>query len=95
MSRYEVDKVLWDVYRDASQAAAFTAGPDSFFKDRDLTADERTALAGRDLRRLQSSGAHPFLLYNFALRLEGRFSIPFVIGYVEQLRGLTPTDIRT
>ncbi len=95
MSRYGIDKALWDVYRDAGLAKAFTDDPGGFLADRELTEDERTAFAGRDVRSLFSAGAHPFLLYNFSLRLEGRFSIPFAVGYVQRLQGLRPGDIRT
>lgn len=95
MSRYETDKVLWDVYRDAAIARDFTADPHAFLDGRDLTAGERAALAARDVRALMAGGAHPFLVYNFALRLEGAFSIPFVVAYVRRLDGLTLGDITT
>jgi protocatechuate 4,5-dioxygenase alpha chain len=95
LSRYQVDKVLWDVYRDKAIADAFARDPAVVLGHRDLTGEERTALAERDLRGLAVAGAHPFLIYNFALRLAGRFSIPFVLGYVQQLHGLDIGDITT
>jgi protocatechuate 4,5-dioxygenase alpha chain len=95
VSRYEVNKVLWQVYRDPATARAFTTGPHTVLDGRDLTADERTALAEHDVRALVAGGAHPFLVYNFALRLEGAFSIPFAVAYVKRLEGLSLGDITT
>ncbi|MFJ4840642.1 hypothetical protein [Streptomyces sp. NPDC088746] len=95
MSRYETDKVLWNVYCDPGAAAAFTADPAGFLAGRDLLEGERDALVTRDVRALIVAGAHPFLVYNFALRLAGGFSMPFVMDYVAKLRGLTTGDYTT
>ncbi len=95
MTRYAIDKVLWDIYRDRATAETFVADPAAVLTPRDLTAEERDALLRGDLRALLTTGAHPFLLYNFALRLEGHFSIPFTVRYVTQLRGLEVGDITT
>ncbi|GGM94808.1 hypothetical protein GCM10011609_35330 [Lentzea pudingi] len=95
MSRYEVDKALWDVYRDASAAKQYRRDPVGFLAPRDLSDEEREALAARDVRRLVALGSHPFLTYNFALRLAGGFSMPFVQDYVGQLQGLVVGDITT
>jgi protocatechuate 4,5-dioxygenase alpha chain len=95
MSRYQVNKVLWDVYRDKGLADAFVNDPAGFLAPRDLTGEEGTALLERDVRRLAAVGAHPFLIYNFALRLAGGFSIPFVLDYVRRLQGIELGDITT
>lgn len=95
MNRYEVNKALWDVYRDKSVAEQFTSAPEAFFASRDLTSEEQALLAQRKLGELLSAGAHPFLLYNFALRLEGGWSFQFLLDYVDQLRGHELGDIKT
>ncbi|MYQ30437.1 hypothetical protein [Streptomyces sp. SID4956] len=95
MSRYETDKVLWEICRDQAVADAFTLAPHAFLASRALEPPERDALAERDVRALVGGGAHPFLVYNFALRLEGRFSIPFAVRYVSALQGVETGDITT
>lgn len=95
MSRYTVNKVLFDVYSDHETAAAFTSDTDAFLQGRDLEPQERAALADRDVRGLMASGAHPFLIFNFAIQLNGGFSFEFCLDYVGKLQGLSVGDIAT
>jgi hypothetical protein len=95
VNRYAVNKVLFDVYRDAGNADAFTTGPEDFLASYGLTPQEAAALVGRDLRWLVAEGAHPFLVFNFALSLAGGFSLPFCLAYVKELEGLEVGDITT
>ena len=95
MNRYEVNKALWDIYRDKNACDEFTTSPDAFFEERDLTAHEQDLIVRRDLGELLAGGAHPFLLYNFALRLAGGWSFQFLLDYVEQLKGQAIGDVKT
>ncbi|MBA2946839.1 hypothetical protein [Streptomyces himalayensis] len=95
MNRYGVNKVMYDVYRDNDNATAFTSDPSAYLAPYDLTDEESKALTNRDVRRLVEGGAHPFLVFNFALCLAGGFSIEFCLEYVNNLRGLDVGDITT
>ena len=65
MSRYAVDKVMREVIQDESALAAYLADTPAYLADRDLSAEERTALLGGDYATLFRLGAHPFLLWAF------------------------------
>ena len=95
MSRYETSRVMWEVTRDRELADRFRMDPALVLDGRDLTEAEGTALARRDIRGLFQLGVHPFLLYHFALRLEGGNSMPFMKEYVGKLEGLTVGDLET
>ena len=95
MSRSAVNRVLWEVARDRDAAKSLVDDPEAFLARRDLDDDERADLAGQDIRALFGRGVHPFLLYNFALRLSGGFSIPFMQGYLGRIEGLRTGDVET
>lgn len=95
MSRYATNRVMWDVTRDRDLAERFSADPTSVLEGRELTDGEHAALATADLRALFELGTHPFVLYHFALRLAGGFSMPFMQEYLSQLQGLTLGDLET
>lgn len=95
MSRYATSVVMWDVTRDGALAEQFRTEPDAVLKDRDLTEEEHAALAAKDVRALFELGIHPFVLYHFALRLAGGFSMPFIQQYLGRLQGLTVGDLET
>ncbi len=95
MSRYATNRVLWEVAADGDLAQQLQSEPQAALAGRDLTEEERTALAKADVRALFLLGVHPFLLYNFALRLNGGFSLPFMQAYLEQLKGLELGDLET
>jgi serine/threonine protein kinase HipA of HipAB toxin-antitoxin module len=95
MSRYTVDRVLWNVYRSGEDAAAFSADAKSYLANFDLTGDERELLEQRAIRALLESGAHPFLVYSFEMRLAGGFSMELVGNYLGQVGGLVLGDIET
>jgi Aromatic-ring-opening dioxygenase LigAB, LigA subunit len=95
MSLYAVSRLMFDVTRDRDLAAQFEVAPATVLDGRDLSEAERTALASADLRALFELGTHPFVLYHFALRLAGGFSMPFMQQYLTQLQGLTVGDLET
>lgn len=95
MSRYATNRVLWEVAADGDLAKRLKDVPEDALADRDLTDEERGALARADIRALFQLGVHPFLLYNFALRLNGGFSMEGVASYLEQLKGLEVGDVET
>lgn len=95
MSRYATHRTLWEVAADGELAQQLKDDPAQALAGRDLTDQESTALAKGDVRGLFQLGVHPFLLYNFALRLNGGFTIPFFEAYLEALRGLELGDLET
>lgn len=95
MTRYALDKVLWTYGRDPTYRGAFDADPATTIAASELDDAERAALAARDLRAIFSLGAHPFLVYSFAIQLNGGWSFQFMLDYVETLKGLELGDIET
>jgi hypothetical protein len=70
MSRYQVDKLLRETVLDADALARYVAGPAAFLVGRDLAIDERRALVEQDYGALYALGAHPFLLWGWAARVD-------------------------
>ena len=96
MSRYAVNKVLWEVARDDALAASYTADPATFLTGRSLTQEEHRQLMERDFAGMFAAGAHPFLLFTFRIKLAGGFSYPMMIEHVGALAGIDPPlDIST
>jgi protocatechuate 4,5-dioxygenase alpha chain len=95
MSHYATSRLMWEITRDRDLAERFRADPAAVFDGRDLEHEERTALAGQDLRVLFERGIHPFVLYHFALRMAGGWSPQFMHDYLTQLKGLTVGDLET
>ena len=62
MSRYQVDKFLRDVNRDRALAQRWREGAETAFDGYQLSAAEREALKGWEVRRLYEMGANPLLL---------------------------------
>ncbi len=96
MSRYAVNKVLWEVARDDAKAAIFMATPEVFLADRGLTDEEHRQLFERDFGGMFAAGAHPFLLFTFRIKLNGGFSFPMMVEHVRVLSQIEPPlDIST
>jgi hypothetical protein len=96
MSRYAVNKVLWQVARDDTMAAAYKEAPEVFLADRGLTDDEHRRLLERDFPALFAAGAHPFLLFTFRIKLSGGWSYPMMVEHVKALADIDPPlDIST
>lgn len=95
MTRYALDKVLWTYARERDFKVAFDADPAAAIAGRELSADERAALAARDMRKIFQLGAHPFLLYSFAIASNGGWSFDMMKDYVGRLEGLSLGDIET
>ena len=96
MSRYAVNKVLWEVARDDALAANYTVDPAQFLAGRSLTGEEHRQLMERDFAGMFAAGAHPFLLFTFRIKLAGGFSYPMMIEHVGALAGIDPPlDIST
>jgi protocatechuate 4,5-dioxygenase alpha chain len=90
-----MSRVMWEITRDRDLADRFKADSATVLDGRDLDDDERKALAAADLRALFELGAHPFVLYHFALRLAGGWSVPFMQDYLACLKGLTVGNLET
>lgn len=95
MTRYALDKFIWSYGRDADFRAAFDKDLEPLLDQAELDAAERQALRDRDLRAIFALGAHPFLVYSFAIQLNGGWSYQFMLDYVERLKGLELGDIET
>lgn len=95
MSRYALNRTMWEAASDPGLAQRLTAQPEVALAGRDLTEDEWAALSKADVRQIFRLGGHPFLLWNFALQLNGGFTLPFAQSYVAQLDGLSVTDLET
>ncbi len=71
MSRYELNRVLFDLKMHDALVAEMRDDPERVLARYDLTAEERAALATRDPRQLRPLGAHGMLaLYALRLRPE-------------------------
>jgi len=94
MSRYMVNKLMWEVDRSDPALAAFKADPAAFLDDWEsltdrpaspypeggrLTATERGAFQTLDYGALYALGANPFLLWQFARSV----SVPDEMGIDE------------
>ena len=95
MTRYALDKVLWTYAREPQFKAAFDADPTATIDGRELSDAERDALTARDARAIFALGAHPFLLYSFAIAANGGWSFDLMKDYVAKLEGLALGDIET
>lgn len=95
MSHYATSRVMWEITRERDLADQFRADPAVVLDGRDLDDVERKALAAHDLRGLFELGIHPFVLYHFALRLAGGWSVLFMQDYLAQLKGLTVENLET
>lgn len=95
MSRYELDKALWETIRRPELAAQLADDPDGFLADRDLAPGEQEALRNADTRALYEAGAIPFLVYQFSMHRAGGFSLDFAKAYVGSLAGAESQDLIT
>jgi len=95
MSKYAVDKVLWQIARDPALEQAFKNDRVAFLAGRDLTGTEHLALMDFDVRALFQGGAHPFMIYMSAQRMMGGWSYQFMKDYVARIHDLKMVDIKT
>ncbi len=99
MSRYMINKVMWEVERSEQSLAAFRRDPGGFLdrwqeleprppypKGGTLTAEEHAALAALDYRTLYEMGAHPFILWQF---IRAMWTEPDVTPLVARFRAAT------
>ncbi len=86
MPAYQVCKALHRLYISRDAALAARAGEFSALDDLDLTPDERQAIEGKDLVALYRMGAHPLLVFHFAVVHDSRER--YVREVVPQLQGV-------
>jgi hypothetical protein len=72
MSSYELNRAIHRIYTDRNRTLAFRAGDFGLLESFDLSADERTALTGRDFPRLWALHVHPVLLFHLSVVLNPR-----------------------
>jgi hypothetical protein len=95
MSIFALDSALWGIYTAAENADLMRKDPVAYAARFALTPAESSAFLRRDYGALLDLGAHPFLMYKMALRLEGGFSIDFLERYLAPLQGHELQDIVT
>ncbi|NIJ07318.1 hypothetical protein FHS31_000914 [Sphingomonas vulcanisoli] len=96
MSRYAVNKVLWEIARNDDKAAVYMATPEAFLADYSLSEEEHRQLLERDFASMFAAGAHPFLLFTFRIKISGGFSFPMMVEHVRVLSTIEPPlDIST
>lgn len=95
MSVYGMDSALWGVYTSRENTERLRTDSANYLSQFDLSPEEAEAIAAFDFGALLDLGAHPFLMYKMALRLEGGFSISFLDRYLGPLRGHELRDIVT
>jgi hypothetical protein len=95
MTRYALDKVLWEYARDDGFRNAFDADAEAAIAARELDDAERAALASKDIRAIFECRAHPFLIYGFAIALNRGWSFDMMRDYVARLEGLELGDVET
>ncbi|WP_033292639.1 hypothetical protein [Amycolatopsis jejuensis] len=66
---FSLQKLLWDIRKDPTLAADFTADPESVLDAYDVHGDEREAMRTLDFKTLYDRGANPYLLYFCALQI--------------------------
>lgn len=66
---YDLQKLLWDLRKDAELAQRFRDDPDQVLAGYALADDDRDALRRRDFKTLYDRGVNPYLLYFFALQI--------------------------
>jgi hypothetical protein len=66
---YALQKLLWDVRKDAALAQRFRAEPDTVLDEYGITGEERAAMRAMDVKTLYDRGANPYLLYFCALQI--------------------------
>ncbi len=66
---YALQKLLWDVRKDAALAQRFRAEPDTVLDEYGITGEERAAMRAMDVKALYDRGANPYLLYFCALQI--------------------------
>ena len=81
MSRYATNRVLWEVAADGDLAQRLHNEPQTALAGRDLTEEERTALAKADVRALFLLGVVT-LLYLLLINLDAGAEIAAVIALV-------------
>ena len=67
MSLYQLQKLMYDVNRNAERKGEYRKDPSSFASRYDLTSEEREAILSLDIRTLYTLGVHPLLLRPFTL----------------------------
>lgn len=96
VSRYAANQTLREMLISPGALEAFQADPLAFLADRDLSLEERQALAGRDYPALYRLGVHHFTLFQWARRLQHHEGVDnWMPGYFAALAGLGHPDIAT
>ena len=67
MSLYQLQKLMYEVNRNADRRESYRADSGAFLGRYDLTPEEKNAITKLDVRKLYQLGVHPLLLRPFTL----------------------------
>ena len=67
MSLYQLQKLMYEVNRNAERREAYRADSLAFTNRYDLTSEEKDAITNLDIRKLYQLGVHSLLLRPFSL----------------------------
>jgi hypothetical protein len=67
MSLYQLQKLIYEVNRNAERKEEYRKDPSNFASRYDLSSEEREAILKLDIRTLYRLGVHPLLLRPFTL----------------------------
>jgi hypothetical protein len=82
VSRYQVDKLLFQLFNDLELQQKYKQDPSSVLKNYDLDERELKSLRELDAGELYRIGAHSFLLWQFARMMDIKPAV-----YFKQVRG--------
>ena len=96
MSRYAVNKALWQVSRDDAAAQEYLSAPEAFLAGRSLTDEEHRWVLHRDFAAMFAAGCYPFLLYTFRIVVSGGWTWQLMVDHVGAIAHIPPPlDITT
>lgn len=76
MSIHSLEKALFDIASEPSEAQRYKQHPDAFLARYRLDADEAQLLRGLDVREMIARDANPMLVMRAFTSLEGRAQLP-------------------
>lgn len=83
MSRYGVEKVLWDIVSEPPKAAAFRERPVEFLGTYPLGPDEADLLQRMDVKKLIALRINPMLVMRSFQMVQGRDQLPKYIRMLQ------------
>ena len=76
MSRFAIEKVLWEISQDSERAEKFRANPERYLAANALDPDEVEMIKALDVRAMVAHKVHPMLTMRAWQILRGRDQMP-------------------